>query len=47
MTDVRVRGRSRLAQWRRRNLSLRKIVAVVVLASFLAPGVAALIAAVV
>lgn len=45
MTDVPVRGRSRLAEWRRRHLSLRKTVAVVVLASFLAPGVAALIAA--
>jgi hypothetical protein len=47
MTDLRVRGRSRVAQWRRRHLSLRKLVAIVVLASFLAPGVAALIAAVV
>jgi hypothetical protein len=36
-----------MKQWRRRHLSMRKIVAVVVLASFLAPGVAALIAAVV
>jgi hypothetical protein len=36
-----------LAQWRRRHLSVRKIVALVVLASFLAPGVVALIAAVV
>jgi hypothetical protein len=46
MIAVRARGRSRLARWRRQHLSLRKIVALVVLASFLAPRVAALIAAV-
>jgi hypothetical protein len=44
---ARARGRSRLPQWRRRHLNLRKIVALLVLASFLAPGVVALIAAVV
>jgi hypothetical protein len=41
-----VGGRSRLTRWRRRHLSLRKVVALAVLASFLAPGFVALIAAV-
>jgi hypothetical protein len=35
-----------VAQGRRRHLDMRKIVAVVVLASFLAPGMAAVIATV-
>lgn len=45
-TARRVGGRAGVAQGRRRHLDMRKIVAVVVLASFLAPGMAAVIATV-
>jgi hypothetical protein len=38
-------GLARLAHWRSRHLTMRKIVALLVLASFMAPGVAVPVAA--
>lgn len=38
-------GRSRLATWRRPHLNARAVVALIALSCFLAPGVAAVIAA--
>jgi len=42
-TEVGIRRQSRVATWRRRFLNVRTVVAVVVLLSLIAPGVAAII----
>ncbi len=42
-TDMGIRRRSPVATWRRRFLNVRSVVAVVVLLSLIAPGIAAII----